>query len=103
MAQFTDEQLERMMQLDFGTQEAQLSQQQALVNQLRQQALQPSAGKDRGSQITRGLQGVLGAVGMNQQNKAMKDFGQVKRQQIGDIFRQPSTNPYAMFDEREFM
>jgi hypothetical protein len=101
MAQFTDEQLERMMQLDFGAQEGKLAQQQALVNQLRSQALQPSAGKDTGSQLARGLQGVLGGIGMVQQGKAMDQFGQSKAGKIRDIFK-PS-NPYGVFDEREFM
>lgn len=80
----TDEQLAALMQTgDLGTQEAQMEQQNALAQQLRQQALQPSARRDVGSQLARGLQGGMAGYAMKQQQQGMKDYGAAKAAKLG--------------------
>lgn len=65
-AGMTDEQAAKQWALMMGTadlslDEKQLARQQAMTNQLRMQAMQPSSGKDFGSQMARALHGGMAA------------------------------------------
>lgn len=72
---------------DITGQEKQLAQQQAMAQQLRTAAMQPSAGKDIGSQGARGLQG-LGALFTGMQSKrAAGEYARAKQDTLDKFMR----------------
>jgi hypothetical protein len=71
----TDEQMAALLGMeDLSTEEKRMARQQAMTNQLRTNALQPSAGKDWASQLARGVQGGMAGYGSMQGDKALRAF-----------------------------
>lgn len=98
----TDEQLLAFMtgQGDMSVAEKKLANQQALSGALRQQALSPSAGKDYGSQIARGISGLgAGYMGSRGDQTAFDAFTGSKNKMLGGmrdlLLKKPPAPPAA--------
>jgi len=94
----TDEQLYAFLssQSDLGAQEKEMQLQQARANQLRGMALQPSAGKDLGSQLARGLTGGMAGYATMQGNQAMDKYKAARGEtmaDLGDLLLKRQRNP----------
>ena len=94
----TDEQLFAFLQSqsDLGASEKEMALQQARANQLRTQALQPSAGKDWASQLARAATGGMAGYATKQGGAAMDQYRQQRAgtmQDIGDILLKRQRNP----------
>ena len=82
----TNEQIAALMGMeDLDIEEQKMARQQALSDQLRAQAMQPSSGKDWGSQTARALQGITAAYGMRQGQKDLEAFGPKKQASLDKI------------------
>ena len=82
----TDEQLAALLEMeDLGGMERKMQQQNALASQLRGSALQPSSGKDFGSQLARGLQGGMAGMAMKQAGQGITDYGAAKTKALGNV------------------
>ena len=80
MADMSDPQFAALLQMeDLGGMEKKLAQQQAVSNALRSQALQPSAGKDWASQMSRGLQGGMAGYAAKQYGAGADALGGAKK------------------------
>ena len=82
----TDEQLAAILGMEnLGSEEKKLAMQQAMSRQLRESALRPSAGKDFGSQLARGLQGAMAGYGMKQDMGRLDEFGKKQDAALGSM------------------
>ena len=91
----TNEQIAALMGMeDLDIEEQKMARQQAMADQLRAQAMQPSAGKDWGSQTARALQGIGAAYGMRQGQQNLDAFAPKKQASL-DKIRSLLTAPRA--------
>ena len=81
---FNNDQYAALLQMDdLGGLEKKMAQQNALATTLRGQALQPSAGKDWASQLSRGLQGGMAGLAAKQQATGLDAYGAAKKKNLG--------------------
>jgi hypothetical protein len=82
----TDEQFAMALEFeDLTEEEKALARQQSMANQLRGSALQPSSGRDFGSQLARAAQGALAAYGQTQADKRSAGLSATRKSKVGDI------------------
>jgi hypothetical protein len=91
---YSDDQLAALLGMeDLNAQEKQLARQQAMTQALRGSALQPSAHKDVGSQLARGLQGAMAGYGTMQDKGAIDELSKSRTRNLGSIRDALMTRP----------
>lgn len=84
-----------LMMQNLSADEKMMMQQQAQAAELRKAGMQPSAGRDFGSQSARALQGIGGAIGDVQNKQMMDEYRKNSARNMGTIkdILMPGANP----------